>query len=260
MGLTIHVDGGSRGNPGAAGAGVVIRGDEGPLFEAGYFLGEQTNNAAEYLALIHALEEVVQFAAQPITICSDSELLVRQVLGEYRVKSPTLAELFGRAQRLLLRLPQWQIQHVPRERNRRADELANLAMDRRETVVLVGRRSGANGESHTTPAAGPATEAASSARAAPTDARRLIDVRRKAGPDSLCPAGSLPETFTFGATVPQVCVYAAHALLTTVIAMQTTTPDDAGAMPTLTVRCTRTGCPAAFLLSLRSPRNGHAED
>lgn len=143
MGLILEVDGGSRGNPGPAGAGVVIRTEDGrTLYEAGFFLGPLTNNAAEYHALIRALRRAADCGEQPLTIRSDSELLVRQITGEYRVKSASLAELYEQVQRLLLRIACWSIVHVPRAQNRRADELANLAMDRERDVVIAdaGRR------------------------------------------------------------------------------------------------------------------------
>lgn len=137
MGLIIHVDGGARGNPGPAGAGVAIRTEGGDLVhEAGYFLGRQTNNAAEYHAVIHALQRAQRCPAQPITLFSDSELLVRQLTGEYRVKSPRLALLHRQVQVLLLKIPRWSIRHVRREENLRADELANLAMDQQQDVVV----------------------------------------------------------------------------------------------------------------------------
>ena len=95
MGLIIHVDGGSRGNPGPAGAGVVIADEDGALIhEAGYFLGRQTNNSAEYHACIRALQRAARCGEQPVRVCSDSELLVRQITGAYQVKSPTLVKRY----------------------------------------------------------------------------------------------------------------------------------------------------------------------
>ncbi|MBK8916084.1 MAG: reverse transcriptase-like protein [Phycisphaerales bacterium] len=142
MGLIVHFDGGARGNPGPAGAGVVIcDDDEKPLFEAGYFLGPLTNNAAEYNALLRSLERIALAPPQPVRLHSDSELLVRQITGEYQVKSPALEQLYMQAQRLLLRISHWSIRHVRRDANRRADQLANLAMDERRDVVVLDRLS-----------------------------------------------------------------------------------------------------------------------
>lgn len=146
MGLVIHVDGGSRGNPGPAGAGVVISDESGAkLHEGAYFLGNQTNNSAEYQALIRGLQRAETLTARPIHIRSDSELLVRQLIGEYRVKNEALAALFAQVQMLLLRFGGWQIRHVPREQNRRADELANLAMDQRRDVIVFDAEAGGDG-------------------------------------------------------------------------------------------------------------------
>lgn len=140
MGLIIHVDGGSRGNPGPAGAGVVIRSEQsGLIHEAGYWLGTMTNNAAEYQALIRALQRAQRCGDQPLAVCSDSELLVRQITGQYRVKSPGLAPLYHQVQMLLLKVSCWRFQHVPREENSRADALANMAMDAKRDVIVFDR-------------------------------------------------------------------------------------------------------------------------
>jgi len=137
VGLIINIDGGARGNPGPAGAGVVIRTDDGRLIhEGGYFLGRQTNNQAEYTGLIRALERAARCGDQPLTIYSDSELLVRQITGEYRVKNPGLQELYYEVQKLLIRVSVWKIRHVRREQNSRADELANLAMDQHADQIV----------------------------------------------------------------------------------------------------------------------------
>src|ERR1043165_6720682 len=154
MKLIVNIDGGARGNPGPAGAGVVIHETgHGALFEAGYFLGEMTNNMAEYTGLVRALEALAAWPEADVTICSDSELMVRQITGEYRVRNATLLGLYQQAQKLLLRRDQWRIRHVPREENRRADELANMAMDAGDDVVAIDKRArrraaqGGNGES-----------------------------------------------------------------------------------------------------------------
>ncbi len=132
----MHIDGGARGNPGPAGAGVVIKDDNGRrLHEVGYFLGRHTNNSAEYQALILGLKRAVRLADPNVRIYSDSELLVHQITGRYRVKSPNLIGYVEQAQSLLLKFESWTIQHVRREKNRRADQLANIAMDREADTV-----------------------------------------------------------------------------------------------------------------------------
>jgi ribonuclease HI len=141
MKLVIHIDGGARGNPGMAGAGVTFANDRGEsLLEAGYYLGHTTNNVAEYTALLKALEAALALGADDVLIHCDSELLVRQINGEYRVRNETLKTLFDQASVMLRRIRQWKVRHVRREGNARADELANLAMDQQEDVVEIDRR------------------------------------------------------------------------------------------------------------------------
>ena len=138
MKVTMHIDGGARGNPGNAGAGIVLRdADGGPLLEAGYYLGHQTNNVAEYTALLKGLEAAKRAGATVLSIFSDSELLVRQINGEYRVRNPALKDLFDDAFSRLRSFEKWEVRHVRREQNARADELANLAMDAGADVVEI---------------------------------------------------------------------------------------------------------------------------
>lgn len=128
--LIAHTDGGARGNPGPAGYGVVIHDSEGNKVAAlSQFLGHQTNNFAEYQALIAALEYAVEHGPKALRVISDSELLVRQIKGIYRVKEPTLRDLHARASQLIRRLDRFDIEHVLRGHNREADQLANAAMD-----------------------------------------------------------------------------------------------------------------------------------
>ena len=138
MNVIIYIDGGSRGNPGMAGAGVVIldRETSQPLVEVGYFLGRMTNNAAEYHGLIRALEAADRIGANRLDIRSDSQLMVRQVTGQYRVKSDGLRPLYERVKRLLTGFDDWRMTHVYRESNQRADQLANQAMDARADVAM----------------------------------------------------------------------------------------------------------------------------
>lgn len=129
--LIAHTDGGARGNPGPAGYGVVIHDSQGKKIAGlSQYLGRQTNNFAEYQALIAALEYAVEHGPKALRVISDSELLVRQVKGIYKVKEPTLRDLHGRAKELISQLEWFDVEHVLRGHNREADELANQAMDK----------------------------------------------------------------------------------------------------------------------------------
>ncbi|MGH9537462.1 MAG: ribonuclease HI family protein [Terriglobales bacterium] len=129
--LIAHSDGGARGNPGPAGYGVVIQDEAGHKVAAlSQYLGHQTNNFAEYQGLIAALEYAIEHGHKALKVVSDSELLVRQIKGIYKVKNLTLQELHGRAKQLISRLEWFSIDHALREHNREADELANQAMDK----------------------------------------------------------------------------------------------------------------------------------
>jgi queuosine biosynthesis protein QueD len=131
---TLRTDGGSRGNPGPAGAGFVIERDGTTLADGGRFLGETTNNVAEYEALIWGLENALALGLAEISVLSDSLLLVRQMNGDYRVKHANLKPLFLRALELRRQFRTFSIQHVYREDNTAADALANEAMDARADV------------------------------------------------------------------------------------------------------------------------------
>ena len=129
--LIAHSDGGARGNPGPAGYGVVIQDQSGKKVAAlSEYLGHQTNNFAEYQGLIAALEYAVTHGPKALKMISDSELLVRQIQGVYKVKNPTLQDLHGRAKELIAQLDWFQIGHALREHNQEADRLANEAMDK----------------------------------------------------------------------------------------------------------------------------------
>lgn len=126
----VYVDGASRGNPGNAGAGAVIKDSSGKIVkELKKFLGCATNNNAEYRAFIMAIEEALSLKATDIRVYSDSELLVRQLNGQYKVKSPELRELYLRAVELLSGFQRYTVTHIPREQNPLADSLANQAID-----------------------------------------------------------------------------------------------------------------------------------
>lgn len=130
MKRVLHVDGASRGNPGPAAIGVVVSDARWKaLEEIGEYIGETTNNVAEYRALLRGLSAALAQRADEVEIRADSELLVRQLQGTFKVKSPALRALFDEVRALLERFDRWTIQHVPREANARADELANEALD-----------------------------------------------------------------------------------------------------------------------------------
>jgi ribonuclease HI len=130
-GIVAYCDGGSRGNPGPAGFGVYIQDSTGKvLAELSQYLGAHTNNFAEYSALLAALEFAITHGHKSLRVISDSELMVKQMKGQYRVNSPELRPLYEEARRRIPQLDHFQIQHVLREKNRHADRLANLAMDR----------------------------------------------------------------------------------------------------------------------------------
>ncbi len=129
--LIAHSDGGARGNPGPAGYGVVIKDETGRKVAAlSEYLGHQTNNFAEYQGLIAALEYSIQHGPKALKLISDSELLVRQIKGIYKVKNATLQDLHGRAKQLIAQLEWFSIGHALREHNQEADRLANDAMDK----------------------------------------------------------------------------------------------------------------------------------
>ncbi len=132
---TLRTDGGARGNPGPAGAGFVLETDGGvPIARGGRFIGEATNNVAEYEALIWGLETARQRGVARIRVLCDSELVVRQVTGVYRVKHENLKPLFIRALALLRQFESFDVRHIRREENESADRLVNEAIDARGPV------------------------------------------------------------------------------------------------------------------------------
>jgi ribonuclease HI len=125
----LYFDGGSRGNPGPAAVGWVIVTDDGIVAEGADRIGRTTNNQAEYEALVRGLEAAVDYGFDEVHVRGDSQLVVRQVRGEYDTNDPRLREKRVRVRELLDRFEGWSIDHVPREINDRADELANEALD-----------------------------------------------------------------------------------------------------------------------------------
>ena len=130
MKLVVNVDGGARGNPGPAAIGAVVQAAEGDVLEErGERIGTATNNVAEYRALLLGIERAAELGASELELVGDSELVVRQVKGEYKVKDATLRELHAEVERALRPFERWSIRHVRRAENAEADRLVNQALD-----------------------------------------------------------------------------------------------------------------------------------
>ena len=137
MKARLFTDGGARGNPGPAAYGFVLEADDGTVLAShGEAIGIATNNVAEYSGLIEALTVAGDEGATEVEIVSDSELLVKQMLGEYKVKHPNLIPLYDKARSLARRFRRFSIRHTLRAGNKAADRLANLAVDRAAGRVL----------------------------------------------------------------------------------------------------------------------------
>lgn len=134
MELTMYTDGASRNNPGEAGAGVYILQDNKPVKEIARYLGTTTNNIAEYTAAILGLEYAVQQGATKVNLFADSELLVKQLNGEYKVKNEGLKPLHAKAKDLIGKIGTVTIKYIRREMNKEADALANKAVDEKITA------------------------------------------------------------------------------------------------------------------------------
>lgn len=130
--IKANIDGGARGNPGPSAYGVIVRDSKGEIIaELSDYLGIQTNNYAEYSGLLAALDFAVREKHSSLKVLSDSELLVRQMQGRYKVKSPGLIDLYDRARALVRKLEHFSIDHVLRQYNREADALVNQVLDNR---------------------------------------------------------------------------------------------------------------------------------
>ncbi|HEU4907212.1 MAG TPA: ribonuclease HI family protein [Solirubrobacterales bacterium] len=130
MKLVVNVDGGARGNPGPAAIGAVVQDGEGNVLEErGERIGTATNNVAEYKALLLGIERAAELGASELELIGDSELIVRQVKGEYKVKNATMRELHTEVKKALRAFDNWSIRHVRREQNAEADRLVNAALD-----------------------------------------------------------------------------------------------------------------------------------
>ena len=150
--MVAHVDGGSRGNPGPAGYGAYITDGEGHrLAELSEFLGVQTNNFAEYSGLIAALEYAIEHGYGTVKAVSDSELLVKQMKGQYKVRSEALLAIYTEAKQLVRKLEHFEIRHVLRHLNKDADRLANAAMDRGMGRAGAGGQSAPRADAYAKP-------------------------------------------------------------------------------------------------------------
>jgi ribonuclease HI len=130
LNCAVYTDGGARGNPGPAAAGGVILAQDGTLVEElSEFLGVATNNVAEYQALAMTLRRAKELGFEQVTVHMDSELIVRQLNGIYRVKDPKMLELYAQVRKLLREFSDWKVVHVPRAENKHADELVNAVLD-----------------------------------------------------------------------------------------------------------------------------------
>lgn len=129
--VVVHVDGGSRGNPGPSAVAAVATGPDGEvLMEASEYIGETTNNVAEYKAVQLGLRLARELGADKVEVVNDSELVARQISGQYKVKNAGLRPLFIETMQALREFPEWGVRNVRREQNERADELVNLELDR----------------------------------------------------------------------------------------------------------------------------------
>ena len=133
--MDIYIDGSSMGNPGDAGVGIIFQSGDHTIKNISRYIGIQTNNVAEYTALVFALEEALIMKAKDITVYSDSELLCKQLSGEYKVKNESLKVLFAQAVNLVRRFQSFKIHQIPREKNRGADKQARLAIKKKITKI-----------------------------------------------------------------------------------------------------------------------------
>jgi ribonuclease HI len=128
--LTVHVDGGARGNPGPAAIGIVVATPEGEVLdEVAERIGVATNNVAEYQAVLRGIQRAAELGASRVELINDSELVARQLQGRYKVKHPAMKPLYEQAMAGLRGFAGWTIRNVPRAENARADELVNAALD-----------------------------------------------------------------------------------------------------------------------------------
>jgi uncharacterized repeat protein (TIGR04076 family) len=249
MTWTAYIDGGARGNPGPAAAGIHILDDGGkPVFSAGLFLGHKTNNEAEYAGLLFTLDLLLAAGINDVQIRSDSELLVRQMQGQYRVKAPNLQPLFEKAMDRLMDIKKARFQHVRREENREADALVNQALDAVADVIAVDRDGLADSLKRPRIAAAPsATRTAG--KAAPPTGGIVVSVVKAPKPGT-CPAGlKAAQTYRFGTTTPPgFCTEGCAAVIDAVLSLQSAIQEGEKDLSPMTITCGRPGCGAVFQL------------
>ena len=178
---TAYVDGAARGNPGPSSYAVIVQAPDGSTqFQIGKYLGRATNNVAEYYALIGALDYAQSQHIARLAVRSDSELLVRQMQGRYKVKSAVLRPLHERAQKLARGLAHFDIEHIPREQNSDADQLANLALDATATVggTVAGTARGTDVSAARETASQSAATASATSRVGATSTAPARETRR----------------------------------------------------------------------------------
>ncbi len=249
MTWTAYIDGGARGNPGPAAAGIHILDSKGnPVFSAGLFLGHKTNNEAEYAGLLFALDLLRAANATDVQIRSDSELLVRQLQGKYRVKAPNLLPLFEKAMDRLADIKKARFQHVPRAENREADTLVNQALDAVADVIAVDRDNLAGSLER------PRVTAAPIASRTPQKAARpgggIVVAVVKAPKPGACPAGMKPgQTYLFGPATPAgFCTEGCAAVVDAVLSLQSAIREGEKDLSAMTITCGHPDCAAVFQL------------
>jgi len=241
MTFKAFIDGGARDNPGPAAAGIQIV-DQGDnlLFAGGFFLGRLTNNQAEYRSLITALELFDKAGISEICIYTDSQLMARQITGEYAVKSPALKDLHGQAVEKLKGFDRWEIKYIPRKENAAADKLVNKTLNAGRDIVVTD----------TMGLAGPRLEAGPSVSgkgsATPKTNVEVFAIKG-AGKDA-CPAKiKRGQLFVFeDATPAGLCNHACAAVIDAVLALQETGAANPSEDSNITVRCQKPDCKAVF--------------
>jgi probable phosphoglycerate mutase len=194
--FTAHCDGGSRGNPGPSGYGAVVEDAQGrTVARLSEFLGIQTNNYAEYSGLLAVLRWAVEHGAKRLLVVSDSELMVKQMQGKYKVASPVLRPLYDEARKMARRIEGFEIRHTLRGGNKEADALANEAMDKGMGKTM----SGASGVSGVSGASG--VSRASAAAANPYGKLETTPVSRPAQPPAAKPVRQILDGYVKGGVV-----------------------------------------------------------
>ncbi len=238
----LYVDGGARGNPGPAACGYILKNSDGGIIESeGIYLGETTNNVAEYTGLLKGLQCARKHKVRALHIFSDSELMVKQIIGEYKVKSEKLEPLYYQIQRMLLSFDRWQIKHIPRALNKEADGLVNKVLDSKFGTDSLHKEDSTISEDLEVDVVEQTDNDGKVAVG-----KILVEVV-KSSRKGACEAGMQEGMcFVFSSVVPAgLCVYAAQSILPTVLAMQRDLSSDS---PSVEVRCSNSECGAIFKL------------